>query len=126
MTVGASGGTTDVAVTVTNVDEMGSVSLTDLQPQTGESLTATVSDQDSDSLDQVTWQWSKSMSEDGEWSDISGATSPTYTPDADDVDYFLRATAEYSDGLGTGRDSASGVTAFAVETRPVSNAAACV
>ena len=122
VTVQASGGSTDVAVTVTNVDEMGSVSLSDLQPQGGESLTATVTDDDADSLDQERWQWSKSMAEDGEWSDISGATSPAYTPKTGDIGYFLRATASYSDGLGTGRDSASGVTAFAVEERPVSNA----
>ena len=44
VTVNASGGSTDVAVTVTNVDEMGSVSLTDLQPQAGESVTASESD----------------------------------------------------------------------------------
>jgi hypothetical protein len=122
VTIRASGGTTDVAVTVTNVDETGTVGLSDLQPQGGESLTATISDEDADSLDQVRWQWSKSMAEDGGWEDISGATSPTYTPKTGDIDYFLRATATYSDGLGEGRDSASGVTAFAVEERPVANA----
>ncbi len=122
VTVRASGGTTDVVVTVTNVDEMGSVDIDDLQPQAGESMTASVSDQDSSSLDQERWQWSKSMSEDGEFSDISGATSPTYTPKTDDIGYFLQATATYSDGIGEGRDSASGVTVFAVEKRPVSNA----
>ena len=37
------------------------------------------------------------------------------------IGYYLRATATYSDGLGTGRDSASGVTAFAVERRPAAN-----
>ena len=35
--------------------------------------------------------------------------------------YYLRATAEYSDGLGEGRDSASAVTTFAVERRPAAN-----
>ena len=100
---------------------MGSVSLTDLQPQAGESVRASVSDEDSSSLDQVRWQWSKSMDE-AAWEDISGASSPTYTPKTGDIDYYLRATATYSDGLGTGRDSASAVTAFAVEARPVANA----
>ena len=61
---------------------------------------ADVSDQDSGSLDQVRWQWSKSMAEDGEFSDISGATSPTYTPETEDIGYYLQATATYSDGLG--------------------------
>ena len=100
VTVNASGGTTDVVVTVTNVDEMGSVGLSDLQPQAGESVTATESDQDSSSLDQVRWQWSKSMDEDCLGGHKSGATSATYTPVDGDVGYYLRATATYSDGLG--------------------------
>ena len=43
VTVNASGGSTDVVVTVTNVDEAGSVSLDDLQPQAGASVSATLS-----------------------------------------------------------------------------------
>ena len=35
--------------------------------------------------------------------------------------YYLRATATYTDGLGTERDSASAMTAFAVERRPAAN-----
>ncbi len=38
-----------------------------------------------------------------------------------DDGYYLRATATYSDGLGSGRDSASGETAFVVEIRPTAN-----
>ena len=97
------------------------MSLTDLQPQAGESVEASVSDEDSNSLDQVRWQWSKSMEEDGSGEDISGATSRTYTPATEDIGYYLRATATYSDGLGTERDSASAVTEYAVEERPVAN-----
>ena len=44
-----------------------------------------------------------------------------YTPATGDVGYYLRATATYSDGLGTGRDSASAESAFAVERRPAAN-----
>ena len=121
VTVNASGGSTDVSVTVTNVDEMGSVDIDDLQPQAGESMTADVSDPDSESLEQTRWQWSKSMDE-AAWEDISGATSAGYTPATGDIGYYLQATATYSDSLGTGRDSASAATAFAVEERPVSNA----
>ena len=46
VTVSRSGGSLDVAVTVTNVDEAGSVTLDDLQPQSGESVSATLSDPD--------------------------------------------------------------------------------
>ena len=120
VTLEASGGSSDVVVTVTNVDEMGTVDINDLQPQAGEPVGADVSDEDG-SLEQTRWQWSKSMDQ-AAWEDISGASSPTYTPETGDIGYYLRATATYSDGLGTGRDTASAVTVFAVEKRPVANA----
>ncbi len=121
VTVRAARGSTDVAVTVTNVDEAGSVSLSDLQPQAGagQSVTATVSDTDGSPIS-TAWQWSRSMDM-AEWSDIDGATAATYTPQEEDDGYYLRATATYSDGLGSERDSASGESAFAVEIRPNSN-----
>ncbi len=115
VTVNAARGSTSVAVTVTNVDEPGSVSLNDLQPQAGagQSVSASVSDPDGDPVT-TTWQWSRSM-DTTSWEDISGATAATYTPQEEDDGYYLRASTNYSDGLGAGRDSASGVTAFAVE-----------
>ena len=120
VTISRSGGSLDVAVNVTNVDEMGSVTLDDLQPQAGAAVSVTsLSDPDGDT-GETTWQWSKSMDE-AAWEDISGATSSTYTPKTGDIGYYLQATAEYSDGLGTGRDSASAVTEFAVERRPAAN-----
>ena len=70
---------------------------------------------------ETTWQWSRSMDGAEGWEDIAGATSASYTPKTGDVGYYLRATAEYSDGLGEGRDSASAMTEFAVERRPAAN-----
>ena len=107
VTLEASGGSRDVAVTVTNVDEGGSVSLNDRQPQAGagQTVTASVTDPDGDTVG-TTWQWSRSMDM-SEWADIDGATSSAYTPQEEDAGYYLRATATYSDGLGTGQDSAS-------------------
>ena len=120
VTVSASGGSTDVVVNVTNEDEPGKVTLDDLQPQAGASVSVkTFSDPDGDT-GETTWQWSKSMDQ-AAWTDIAGATSSTYTPKTGDVGYYLRATAEYSDGLGTDRDSASAKSAFAVERRPAAN-----
>ena len=123
VTLEASGGTRDVSVTVTNEDEGGSVSLNDRQPQAGagQTVTASASDPDGDIVG-TTWQWSKSMDM-SEWADIAGATSSAYTPQEDDAGYYLRATAMYSDGLGTGRDSASAETDFPVEIRPAANTA---
>ena len=119
VTVSRSGGSLDVVVTVTNVDEGGSVSLDDLQPQAGESVSANLSDPDGDPSE-TAWQWSRSMDQ-AAWEDITGATSSTYAPKSGDAGYYVRATATYSDGLGDGRDSASAESAFAVEKRPASN-----
>ena len=123
VTVSRSGGSLDVVVMVTNEDEAGSVTINDLQPQAGagQSITANVSDPDGDTVT-TAWQWSRSMDQ-AEWDDIAGAISSTYTPKSGDADYFLRATATYSDGLGSGRDSASAESAFAVELRPAANSA---
>ena len=68
-------------------------------------MTASVTDPDGDTVG-TTWQWSKSMDM-SEWADIDGATSSAYTPQEEDAGYYLRATATYSDGLGTGQDSKS-------------------
>ena len=123
VTVSRAGGSLDVVVMVTNDDEAGSVTINDLQPQAGagQSITANVSDPDGDTVT-TAWQWSRSMDQ-AEWEEIAGAVSSTYTPRSGDADYFLRATATYSDGLGSGRDSASAETAFAVELRPAANSA---
>ena len=122
VTVNAAGGSTDVAVTVTNEDEAGTVTLNDLQPQAGggQSVSASVSDPDNPSIVGTTWQWSKSMDMTS-WTDIGTATASTYTPQEADDGYYLRATATYSDGLGTDRDSASGESLFPVEIRPTAN-----
>ena len=67
------------------MDEAGSVTLNDLQPQAGagQSVSASVSDPDGDTVT-TAWQWSKSMDQ-AEWADIDGATSSTYTPVEDDA-----------------------------------------
>ena len=70
VTVEAAEGSKAVAVTVTNVDEAGSVTLDDLQPQAGggQSVTASVSDTDG-SVTNAVWQWSRSMDMTS-WADI--------------------------------------------------------
>ena len=90
-----------VTVTVTNLDEAGAVTLSSEKPTVGYNLTATPGDPDGDLTD-VTWQWSKSANMNS-WMDISGATSMSYTPTPMDVGYHLRATATYTDPLGSGK-----------------------
>ena len=68
-----------LVITVTNVDEPGSVSMSTSQPAVEQALTATLTDPDM-KIDEVRWQWSRSDSLAGPWAPIRGATSDTYTP----------------------------------------------
>jgi hypothetical protein len=101
----------EVTIGVINVDEAGTVSLSSMEPQVGTVLTATVSDPDGRVSD-VTWSWAKS-SDQSAWTDISGGTSATYTPVRGDGENYLRATATYIDGEGSGK-TAVAVSANAV------------
>ena len=96
----------DVTVTVTNVDEPGTVKLTTLRPMAGVALTASVTDPDTrvssvvvavGNVTGATWQWAKSQSGTGSWANIDTATGSMYTPADDDAGYYLRATATYKD-----------------------------
>ena len=103
-----------------SVDEPGMVTLSSFQPQVGTAVTATLSDPDG-SVSGETWIWEKSTDK-SSWSEISGETSASYTPGAGDVGYYLRATASYSDGQGSGK-SAEAVSQNQVQAAPVSNSA---
>ena len=86
-----------VKVTVTNVQELGTVTLSQLQPRVGVAITASVTDLDGD-VSGVTWQWSRALlNENGTFTDIEKATSATYKPVKGDAEtgneMFLRATA---------------------------------
>ena len=64
-----------VTVTVTNVDEAGTLTLSTLQPVDGIELTAVLTDIDGATLPDVTWKWAKSSSRTGVYTDIEGATA---------------------------------------------------
>ena len=108
--------TIDVTIMVTNVDEMGMVELSSMTPMVGVDLTATLTDPDVVVEGSVTWQWTRSMSMYGTFENIDGATSDAYTPTADDVGYYLRATVMYADGHGSGKDAMETTTAAVVTT----------
>ena len=94
----------DVVITIIEVvDQAGSVSLSPSQPQVGTRITATLTDPDG-SLPGISWQWSRSDSLSGPWANI-GSNSGSYTPSANDVGDYLRATATYTDGHGTGKSA---------------------
>ena len=121
VTVEATGGSEDVTVTVTDVDEDGSASLSQYQPQVGRPLLASASDPDNP-VSGTKWQWSRGESADGPWTDIDKATSASRPPVAADANMYLRATATYTDKFGSGK-TASVVSDDAVEGRTLANAA---
>ena len=106
----------NLVVSVENVDEPGSVSLSTGSPRSGEALSASLTDPDG-SVSALSWRWQRSTEDGGEdgWEDIPDATAPDYTPGAGDVGRRLQAIAAYDDGSGHGR------TAQAATGEPVRN-----
>ncbi|MXZ95236.1 MAG: hypothetical protein F4Y99_04830 [Acidimicrobiaceae bacterium] len=102
-TVGGVASTLAVTVAVTDVDEPGGVALSSVQPRVGTALTATLSDPDTVS-GTPTWVWQRSGGRNS-WTAISGATSASYTPVAADSGQYLRVTATYTDGHGSGKNA---------------------
>ena len=107
--------TTTVNIDVTNVDEAGTVTLSSSRPAVGVESTATVSDPDGPTSS-VSWRWAKSSNNGNTWTDITGATSASYTPVTADVGALLRATVSYTDPENSGK------SAGVVSAAPVSNA----
>ncbi len=93
----------EVEIEVANVDESGTVSVSPREPEVGTALTASLSDPDG-SLSDISWHWARS-SDGANWQDIAGAASDVYTPVADEVGVYLRATASYTDGQGSGKSA---------------------
>ena len=87
----------EVTVIVANVNEPGTVTLSTLQPQPGVTMMAMLTDPDG-TLSETTWQWARSLTRRGNYSNISGTpTDGTYRVTDDDVDMYLRATVTYTD-----------------------------
>ena len=120
VTIEANGGAHDVAVTVTDVDEAGAVSIDRPQPQVSRPLGASLSDED-EGVSGERWQWARSEDR-RTWTDIRGATSPQRSPEPADVGMYLRATVTYADRFGANK-TASTASANRVEARTLSNAA---
>ena len=115
VTVVASDGTNRaeraVRVKITDSDEAGEIMLSDVNPVTGNEITATLEDSDGDVID-VAWAWyglddtqaenAENIAEaialtDGASTAIDDATSNTYTPGAGDIGMHLVAVARYVD-----------------------------
>ena len=107
--------TVSVTITVTDQDELGTVTFSNQTPQARTELTAALEDPDG-VTGTTTWQWSISSTAGGTFSPITSATSASYTPVDDDAGKYLRAQATYNDSLGQGKtaqaDVPNAVTAF--------------
>ena len=89
-----------VEVEITNAEEGGAVTLSNLQPEVGVQIRAELSDLDGGESGE-TWKWESSAETSncnnaGTWSDLR-ATSSTYTPIEADAGKCLRATVSYTD-----------------------------
>ena len=130
-------------ITILNLEEPGTVDLSQRQPQVANALTATLTDPDgrsdaepSTNLTEspTTWQWERSRNGRTGWTEIEVVTDSNdlnpnpnpnpndnvYTPIADDEGYFLRATASYDDREGEDK-TAEMVSYLAVRPVPYSN-----
>ena len=112
-TVGGTDYTKNVSVTIENLEEEGSVTLSTEDARAGQPITATLTDPDIVDTESVTWQWKREV-----WKEVeggghslsypedelidgatsAGATSATYEPTGEDVGFRLKATASYTDG----------------------------
>ena len=105
----------DIAVTVTNVEEPGTIGLSHVQPQTDVQLTASLTDPDGDDdgegevdADDINWLWSVPkvsrpvIDDDDHWTPAANTsnTAVTYDPEAGDETEVLRVRASYTDGEG--------------------------
>ena len=112
--------TASVTVNIIDVEEVGVVTLSADEPESGTALDATLEDGDG-SVSGESWQWARSANGRTNWFNIAGETSSTYTPTEDDEDFYLRARVEYTDNRGSGK-SAEGITGGRVPSenrRPV-------
>ena len=95
-----------ITVTVTNVDETGSIGAITGTAQVGVELTAgTVTDPDG-TVTGITYQWQSVES--GTTTDIG--TDMTYTPGVDDVGKTIQVVATYTDGHAGGKEVTSAQT----------------
>ena len=114
-------GMKEVTVEVTNVDEMGMVTLSALRPQSATLFTATLTDPDM-GISGTIWQWAKASSRNGTYTDIEDTDDQEYTPVDADITSYLRATASYTDVEGSGK-SMMAMSEHAVQGVPGANEA---
>ena len=99
--------TVDVIVTVTNLEEPGTATISLRQPEVGTELTGSATDPDEITGD-IGYEWSvpkvsrPTLTNNAHWQDPAGSPSNVedFTPGADDEGKYLRLKATYRDGEG--------------------------
>ena len=102
-----------VTISVTNVEEEGSVILSTETPRAGAEIMATIEDGDIVDNATVSWRWESSADGADPWAPITGATDASYIVAQTDDGMFLRISVSYTDGFGPG-EAVSPATASAV------------
>ena len=95
---------------VANLEETGTLALSGgvLQGANGVLLQATLTDPDV--VATQTWVWQRRTGTSGAWTDIANTDASSYTPTADDVGNYLRASVTYTDGAGTDETTLTAAT----------------
>ena len=114
----------EVTITITNMEEGATVTVSPPRPQVGSMASAELEDMDGGE-DDLMWQWSR-CSDMTTCATIDGATDATYAVDAADAGMYLQASVSYLDDAendGDARDMESGMSELKAEASPDANAA---
>ena len=125
----------DVTVKVTDAEDAGTVSLSQREPQEDQTVVATVSDPDG-GVTITSWAWARVASTTGDndaitcpaataggWTGIANVSSAAYNPTMADRNMCLRATATYTDNIGTDTATPAGVSERPVQISDPANSA---
>ena len=102
----------EVLVTVNNIEEPGTVALSNGSPRAGDTITASLADPDGEPTGMV-WQWQRGGA------DIPGTASNSYTVAGADLGHVIGVTVGYTDPQGPGK-RASASTDEPVQNDPPS------
>ena len=113
-------GTLDVAVTVTDAEEEGAVTIEPLRGWDGTTFQAVLDDDDA--VVSTTWEWERSSNR-SSWAVVESAD--VYTATDDDVGQYLRVTVTYTDRRSSGKEVSAAVAGRIGDStdRPISNSA---
>ena len=117
--------TQSVTITVENVEEPGTVTLSTATATIQARVEVTAELIDGDGPSGIDWQWSRSPNGSTGWVNISNARSARYTPTlGEDAGNYIRATATYTDGHGSNSKTANAVSPRVGDPPPVNSAPA--